>query len=112
MKIFWTWIISKGSSTLTVVGYDRRDGPYSRGGGGGYGNHARDNYGACAESHRNVRVYQYSNADNYGGGGGGGYDRRDNYGGGGGGYGRDNYGEDVRCSHVKEKSLLMSRHLV
>ena len=65
-----------------------------------------------AESHRNVRVYQYSNADNYGGGGGGGYDRRDNYGGGGGGYGRDNYGEDVRCSHVKEKSLLMSRHLV
>ena len=35
----------KGSSTLTVVGYDRRDGPYSRGGGGGYGNHARDNYG-------------------------------------------------------------------
>ena len=45
MKIFWTWIIPKGSSTPTVVGYDRRDGPYSRGGGGGYGNHARDNYG-------------------------------------------------------------------
>ena len=45
MKIFWTWIISKGSLTLTVLGYDRRDGPYSRGGGGGYGNHARDNYG-------------------------------------------------------------------
>ena len=45
MKNFCTWIIAKGFSTLTVVGYDRRDGPYSRGGGGGYGNHARDNYG-------------------------------------------------------------------
>ena len=45
MKIFCNWITFKGSSTLTVVGYDRRDGPYSRGGGGGYGNHARDNYG-------------------------------------------------------------------
>ena len=49
-----------------------------------------------AESQRILSVYRYSNADNYGGGGGGGYDRRDNYGGGGGGYGRDNYGEDDR----------------
>ena len=45
MKIFCTWFFIEVSSSLTVVGYDRRDGPYSRGGGGGYGNHARDNYG-------------------------------------------------------------------
>ena len=105
------------------AGYDRRDGPYSRGGGGGYGNHARDNYGQFSFNLK-TSFYQASNhslitssepstaktkeisADNYGGGGGGGYDRRDNYGGGGGGGGggynnrdggygggRDNYGE-------------------
>ena len=62
-----------------------------------------------AESQRILSVYQYSNADNFGGGGGGGYDRRDNYGGGGGGNGRDNYGEDVRCSHVGAKCLRLSR---
>ena len=32
-------------NSYCYTGYDRRDGPYSRGGGGGYGNHARDNYG-------------------------------------------------------------------
>ena len=36
------------------AGYDRRDGPYSRGGGGGYGNHARDNYGQFSFQSKNI----------------------------------------------------------